>query len=59
MKLSTLMPIAKAGNVCYEFSDLLMEVFDNRGSHARSVFGAISVRDNLPIIVDTIFEIEE
>lgn len=41
------------------FSDLFMEVFEERGSHARSVFGAVSVRDNLPIIVDSIFEVEE
>ena len=41
------------------FSDLMYEVFGERGSHARSVFGAVSVRDNLPIIVDSIFEVEE
>jgi enamine deaminase RidA (YjgF/YER057c/UK114 family) len=40
------------------FSDLMFEVFENKGIHARSVFGAVSVRDNLPIIVDSIFEIE-
>ncbi|MWV43304.1 RidA family protein [Paenibacillus sp. HJL G12] len=39
-------------------SDLMMEVFGERGSHARSVFGAVSVRDNLPIIIDSIFEVE-
>jgi enamine deaminase RidA (YjgF/YER057c/UK114 family) len=41
------------------FSDLLMDVFENKGLHARSVFGAVSVRDNLPIIVDSIFQVEE
>lgn len=41
------------------FSDLMFNVFDEKGSHARSVFGAVSVRDNLPIIVDSIFEVEE
>lgn len=41
------------------FSDLMHEVFGERGSHARSVFGAVSVRDNLPIIVDSMFEVEE
>lgn len=41
------------------FSDLMFEVFDDQGSHARSVFGAASVRGNLPIIVDSIFEVEE
>lgn len=41
------------------FSDLMFEVFgEERGSHARSVFGAVSVRGNLPIIVDSIFEVE-
>lgn len=40
------------------FSDLMFEVFDDKGSHARSVFGAVSVRNNLPIIVDSIFEVE-
>ncbi|WP_054955624.1 RidA family protein [Paenibacillus dakarensis] len=41
------------------FSDLLYDVFDDKGVHARSVFGAVSVRNNLPIIVDSIFEIEK
>lgn len=40
-------------------SDLMMEVFGEKGMHARSVFGAVSVRDNLPIIIDSIFEVEE
>ena len=40
------------------FSDLMLDVFEDKGSHARSVFGAVSVRDNLPIIVDSIFEVE-
>lgn len=39
-------------------SDLMMEVFGDKGIHARSVFGAVSVRDNLPIIIDSIFEVE-
>ncbi|WEK56041.1 MAG: RidA family protein [Candidatus Cohnella colombiensis] len=41
------------------YSDLMFEVFGDIGSHARSVFGAVSVRNNLPIIVDSIFEVEE
>jgi len=41
------------------FSDLMLDVFGDKGSHARSVFGAVSVRDNLPIIVDSIFAVEE
>ncbi len=39
-------------------SDLMAQVFGEKGVHARSVFGAISVRGNLPIIIDSIFEIE-
>jgi enamine deaminase RidA (YjgF/YER057c/UK114 family) len=39
-------------------SDLMLDVFLEKGLHARSVFGAVSVRDNLPIIVDSIFEVE-
>ncbi len=41
------------------FSDLMMDVFEEKGVHARSVFGAVSVRDNLPLIVDSIFQVEE
>lgn len=40
------------------FSDLMMDVFGEKGVHARSVFGAVSLRDNLPIIIDSIFEVE-
>jgi enamine deaminase RidA (YjgF/YER057c/UK114 family) len=40
-------------------SDLMLDVFGDKGIHARSVFGAVSLRDNLPVIVDSIFEIEE
>lgn len=40
------------------FSDFMMEVFGEKGMHARSVLGANSLRDNLPIIVDSIFEVE-
>ncbi|OMF37773.1 hypothetical protein BK133_04350 [Paenibacillus sp. FSL H8-0548] len=38
-------------------SDLMLDVFGEKGVHARSVMGANSLRDNLPIIVDTIFEV--
>jgi enamine deaminase RidA (YjgF/YER057c/UK114 family) len=41
------------------FSDLMIDVFGNKGIHARSVFGAISLRENLPIVIDSIFEVEE
>lgn len=40
------------------FSDLMQEVFGERGRHARSVMGANSLRDNLPLIVDSIFEVD-
>lgn len=38
-------------------SDLFIEVFGDRGRHARSVLGANSLRDNLPIVIDTIVEV--
>ncbi|MCM0147291.1 RidA family protein [Photobacterium galatheae] len=40
-------------------SDLMVAVFGEKGLHARSVFGATSVRENLPIIIDSIFEIAD
>jgi enamine deaminase RidA (YjgF/YER057c/UK114 family) len=40
------------------FSDLMIEVFGERGVHARSVMGASSLRDQLPVIVDSIFEVK-
>lgn len=41
-------------------SDLMLDVFGAEiGAHARSVLGAVSVRDNLPIIIDSIFQFEE
>ena len=38
-------------------SDLMLEVFGERGVHARSVFGANSLRSHLPVIIDSIFEV--
>jgi enamine deaminase RidA (YjgF/YER057c/UK114 family) len=38
-------------------SDLMIAVFAERGAHARSVLGASSLRDNLPIVIDSIFEV--
>ncbi len=40
-------------------SDLMATDFGEKGVHARSVFGAQSTRANLPIIIDSIFEIVE
>jgi enamine deaminase RidA (YjgF/YER057c/UK114 family) len=41
------------------FSELMVEVFGEKGIHARSVQGAATLRDNLPVVVDTIFEVEQ
>ncbi|MGR5287818.1 RidA family protein [Vibrio maritimus] len=38
-------------------SDLMAQIFGDKGVHARSVFGAQSLRGNLPIIIDSIFEV--
>jgi hypothetical protein len=35
----------------------MIAVFAERGVHARSVLGAASLRDNLPIVIDSIFQI--
>ncbi|WP_438348720.1 Atu1372/SO_1960 family protein [Paenibacillus sp. FA6] len=40
------------------FSDLMREVFGEKGVHARSVMGANSLRGNLPLVVDSIFEVD-
>lgn len=40
-------------------SQLLVEVFGDRGMHARAVMGAVSLRDNLPIVVNTIFAVAQ
>ena len=40
-------------------SDLMALVFGDAGVHARSVLGAVSLRGNLPIIVEAIFEVED
>ena len=39
-------------------SDLMKDVFDESSVHARSVFGVVSLRGGLPIIVDSIFEVD-
>ncbi|MBE7366547.1 RidA family protein [Ramlibacter pallidus] len=44
---------AKVLNGC---SDLMVEVFGERGLHARSVFGATSLRGALPIILRAVVE---
>jgi enamine deaminase RidA (YjgF/YER057c/UK114 family) len=38
-------------------SDLMVEVFGERGVHARSVLGAISLRANLPVVIESQFEV--
>ncbi|MDQ8738039.1 RidA family protein [Paenibacillus sp. LHD-38] len=39
------------------FSDLMLEVFGDKGLHARSVLGANSLRGQLPVIVESVFEV--
>ncbi len=39
-------------------SDLMVEIFGERGIHARSVLGATSLRAGLPIVIEAIFEVE-
>jgi enamine deaminase RidA (YjgF/YER057c/UK114 family) len=39
-------------------SDLMVEVFRERGVHARSVLGATSLRASLPLVIEAIFEVE-
>lgn len=46
---------AKVLNGC---SDLLVEVFGERGVHARSVLGASSLRGGLPVILKAVVEAE-
>jgi len=38
-------------------SDLMVEIFAERGVHARSVLGATSLRAGLPIVIEAIFEV--
>jgi enamine deaminase RidA (YjgF/YER057c/UK114 family) len=45
---------AKVLNGC---SDLLVEVFRERGVHARSVLGASSLRGGLPVILKAVAEV--
>ena len=45
---------AKVLNGC---SDLLVEVFGERGIHARSVLGASSLRGGLPVILKAVVEV--
>lgn len=39
-------------------SELMTEVFGEQGLHARSVFGANSLRGDLPVIIDSIFVVK-
>ena len=49
---------AQTPQVVHGFSELLHEVFGERGVHARSAVGLQSLPANVPIEVETIFEIE-
>jgi enamine deaminase RidA (YjgF/YER057c/UK114 family) len=44
--------------VMHGFSDLLVEVLGEKGIHARSAVGLQALPNNVPIEVETIFEIE-
>ena len=39
------------------FSDLMLEVFGERGMHARSAMGAYALPQNVPVSVDCIFKL--
>lgn len=39
------------------FSDLMLEVFGERGVHARSAMGAYNLPKNVPVTVDSIFKL--
>jgi enamine deaminase RidA (YjgF/YER057c/UK114 family) len=45
-------------NVLNGVSDLMVEVFGPRGVHARSVFGASSLRSGVPVILRAVIEVE-
>ena len=45
-------------SVIHGFSDLLYEVLGEKGRHARSAVGLQALPNNVPIEVETIFEIE-
>jgi enamine deaminase RidA (YjgF/YER057c/UK114 family) len=47
---------AKVLNGC---SDLLVEIFAERGVHARSVLGASSLRGGLPVILKGVVEVQD
>ncbi len=40
-------------------SDLLIEIFQQRGVHARSVFGASSLRNGLPVVLKAVIEVAQ
>ena len=46
-------------NVLNGVSDLLVEVFGEKGIHARSVFGANSLRAGVPLVIKAVVEIAE
>jgi enamine deaminase RidA (YjgF/YER057c/UK114 family) len=39
-------------------SDLMVEVFGDRGVHARSVLGAVSLRAGVPLVIESIFAVQ-
>jgi enamine deaminase RidA (YjgF/YER057c/UK114 family) len=39
-------------------SDLMVKVFGPKGVHARSVMGAISLRGGVPMVIESLFEVD-
>lgn len=46
-------------NVLNGCSDLLVEIFQQRGVHARSVIGACSLRNGLPVVLKAVVEFSQ
>jgi enamine deaminase RidA (YjgF/YER057c/UK114 family) len=44
--------------VIHGYSDLIFEVFGEKGKHARSAVGLQALPNNVPVEIETIFEIE-
>ena len=40
-------------------SDLMVQALSDAGRHARSALGVFSLRGNVPVVIDAIFEIED
>ena len=45
--------------VIYGFSDLMVEIFGEKGKHARSAVGVGSLPNNMAVEIEVIVELEE